>query len=130
MRFQEIKGYLKLSDPQTDGDPKTTHWVDKINPILSDFLKASRRHLTPGRDVSIDEQLIGFRGRSRHTLTIGSKEAGTGFKSYCICWDNYLISLRFTSKTAKISDFRNNKSLGLPDTQAVVVELLRELPRP
>ena len=137
VRFEEIKRYLKISNPQTEGDPKTTHWIDKIKSILSNFLMASRRHLTPGRDVAIDEQLVGFRGRSRHTLTIASKEAGTGFKCYCLCSSNYLLSLRFTSKTVKISDFINSKRwelsdevVRLPDTQAVVVELLQELSRP
>ena len=126
--FQEIKRYLKISNPLTDKEThNTVYWPDKIEPLLTDFLKASRKHLTPGRDVSVDEQLEGFRGRSQHTLTIGSKEAGTGFKSYCLCWGNYLLGLKYTSKVAKITGLIKPPGLDLPDTQAVVVQLLKEL---
>ena len=129
--FQEIKRYLKISNPLTDKVTyNTTYWPDKLEPLLTDFLKASRRHLTPGRDVSVDEQLEGFRGRSLHTLTIDSKQAGTGFKSYCLCWENYLLGLKYTSKIAKITGLKKSPGLDLPDTQAVVVQLLQELPQP
>ena len=62
--FQEIKRYLKISNFLTD---KETHnivyWLNKIKLLLIDFLKASKKHLTFERNVSIDEQLKSFRKR-------------------------------------------------------------------
>ena len=102
-RWQQIKRYLKINDPRNrkDQDSYGQFWPSKVDPILTDILEASRHYLQPGRDIAIDEQLIGFRGRSRHTLTIPSKKAGTGFKCYCLCNDNYLLNLYWTSKKEK-----------------------------
>ena len=74
VKFQEIKRYLKVLNPMTDKETyNTTNWPNKIESLLTDFLKASRKHLTAGRDVSVDEQLEGFRGRSQHMLTVGNR---------------------------------------------------------
>jgi len=45
VRFQEIKRYLKISNPLTDGDSMSADWPHKIEPLLSDVLNASKRHL-------------------------------------------------------------------------------------
>jgi len=51
--------------------------------------------------VSVDEQLILFKGRFKHTMNILSKG---GFKIYCLCSENYLYAFMYTSKTTKIVD--------------------------
>lgn len=61
VKFQEIKRYLKVSNPMIDKETyNIRNWPDKIESLLIDFLKTSRKHLTAGRDVSVDEQLEGF----------------------------------------------------------------------
>ena len=97
---------------------------------MTDFLTAAKKHLISGLAVAVDEQLKAFRERSRHTLTITSKEAGRDFKSYCLTSEKYLYSFKFTSKTTKISGLIKPKGQRLPNTQAVVTQLLRELPKP
>lgn len=129
-RFQEIKRYLKISNSYTDGDSMSADWSHKLEPLLSDFLNASKRHLKPGRDVSIDKILELFKGRSKHTMKIDAKRARKGFKAYCLTSESYLLSLKFSSKTTKISGLLKPRGQGLPDTQAVVVQLARELPKP
>ena len=62
---------------------------ESLNPWYSHIRKTSRDLLTPGREISVDEQLILFKGRSAHTMQIGSKEAGIGFKIYSLCAENY-----------------------------------------
>ena len=60
-------------------------------------------------------------------MIIDSKEAGTGFKFYCLCWSNYLLSLKYIFKIAKITGLIKSSGLDLSDTQAVVIQLLKEL---
>jgi len=54
--------------------------------------------------VSVDEQLILFKGRSKHIMNILSKEADRGFKIYCLCSENYLYAFMYASKITKIVD--------------------------
>ena len=68
---------------------------------LDHFLTACMTHARPGRDVSVDEQLILFKGRSKHTMNITSKAAGKGFKIYSLCCGNYLLGLHFASRIIK-----------------------------
>ncbi len=70
-RFDQIKRFLKLSDPNTDPEPKSPGyeklWTAKLEPFSTLFQQACKQYLHPGRNVSVDEQLILFKGRSKHT---------------------------------------------------------------
>lgn len=129
-KWQQIKRYLHISNPDTDGDSAESAWTDKIEPLLGDFLKASQKHLTPGRDVSFDELLELFKGRSKHTLQIDCKAVGKDFKAYVLCSGSYLFDLTWSSKTEGISGLDLTKTEGLPETQAIVVQMLERLPHP
>ena len=103
-------------------------WYAKVEPLYSDFIKSSCTYMVPGRDVSVDEQLILFKGRSRHSMSIGTKAAGYGFKIYSLCVEKYLYNFLFTSKTSKISLLKRTK--GLSDSSSVVLQLAKSLPQP
>lgn len=123
LRWQQIKRYLKISDPRSERDSKGPDWYAKLEPIYSDFLKASQRYYLPGRDVSIDEQLVVFKGRSRHSMLIPSKRAGKGFKIYSLCHDNYVIM--FSSRASKISGLK--RLPGFTDSSTMVAQIFRSL---
>ena len=127
-RWQQIKQFLKISNPITDVDSFGPGWYTKVEPLYSDFVKSSRTYLVPGREVSVDEQLILFKGRSRHSMSIGTKAAGYGFKIYSLCVENYLYNFLFTSKMTKISLLEQTK--GLSDSSSVVLQLAKSLPKP
>lgn len=99
-RWAQIKRYLKISNPIEDEkiDTRGPDWWKKLDPLVTEFRSASKRYWTPGSHVSVDEQLVGFRGRCAHTMQLACKAAGVGFKLYSICQDNYLIDFLFTSK--------------------------------
>lgn len=126
-RWHQIKRYLKISNPRTDLDSKEANWYTKIKPLYTDFVKASMASLKPGRNVSVDEQLILFKGRSRHTMRIGTKAAGVGFKIYSLCSESYLYNFFFTSRVSKISNLK--KKPGLTDSSTVVYRLCESLPQ-
>jgi hypothetical protein len=78
--------------------------------------------------VSVDEQLILFKGRFKHTMNILSKEADRGFKIYCLCSENYLYAFMYASKTTKIVDLHQIQDFS--PSASMVVQIVKSLPRP
>jgi len=72
--------------------------------------------------VSVDEQLILFKGRFKHIMNILSKEADRGFKIYCLCSENYLYAFMYASKITQIQDFSPSASM--------IVQIVKSLSRP
>ncbi len=104
-RFCQILRYWKISDPDENLDSKGPDFWKKLEPLASDIRKASRQYWKPGRNVSVDEQLILFRGRFKHTMMLSTKAAGVGFKIYSLCQENYMLDFLFTSKICLSPDF-------------------------
>lgn len=52
---QQIKRYLKISNPPTDLDSIGPNWYTKTEPLYMDFVKASVANLKPGENVSMDK---------------------------------------------------------------------------
>ena len=101
-RFKQIKRFLKLNNRRMEPScmGKGADWWKKLEPLATGFREASLEYYKPGSIISIDEQLIKFKDRSRHTLQITSKQAGKGIKVYSLCQDKYLISFLFASKVS------------------------------
>ena len=135
-RFQQIKRFLKINNGQTEpiGLGQGPDWWKKLEPLATDFRKTSLKHCRPGSMISIDEQLVLFKGRSRHTLQITTKSAHKGFKIYSLCQDNYLLSFMFASKSSRISELKTVRQLGflpkdkLTPSALLVIQLCKELP--
>ena len=105
VRFQQIKRYFKMSDLSNEPDSYDPDWWKKLKSLATDFQKISQKLYVPGPHVSIDEQLILFKGRSRHTLKMVAKEAGEGFKIYSLCEENYLLAFLFASKVSRMREW-------------------------
>ena len=135
-RFQQIKRFLKINNGRTEPSRlgKGPDWWKKLEPLATDFRKASLEHCIPGSNISIDEQLVLFKGRSRHIMQITTKSAHKGFKIYSYCQDNYLLSFLFAFKFSKISQLKTARQLGflikdgLTLSALVVIQLCKELP--
>jgi len=131
-RFEQIKRFLKLSDPNTNPEPKSSGyeklWTAKLKPFSTLFQQACKQYLHSGRNVSVDEQLILFKGRFKHTMNIPSKEADRGFKIYCLCSENYLYAFMYASKTTKIVDLHQIQDFS-PST-SMIVQIVKSLPQP
>ena len=99
--WEQIKRYLKIPNPNETFDTQGPDWWKKLEPLVIEFRKASQKYWIPGSHVSVDEQLILFKGRSCHTMQIASKAAGIGFKVYSLCDNNYLFDFLFSSKVRR-----------------------------
>ena len=101
-RWEQLKRFFKVSNLYEDEkiDTRGSDWWKKLEPLATNFRKASRKYWIPGSHLSVDEQLILFKGRSCHTMQIPTKAAGVGFKVYSLCQENYLFDFLFSSKVS------------------------------
>jgi Transposase IS4 len=102
-RFQQISRYLKVNEPE---DLPDEQWFMKINPLADAFRAATTPELYElPQNLGINEQLIKFSGRSKHTMQMSTKAAGEGYKIYSLCCPNgYMIDFRFTSAEQKVAE--------------------------
>ncbi len=86
-RFQEILTMMRFDDRAT----RQQRWfVDKFVPIrevFDMFTDSCRRHYSPGECLTVDEQLVAFRGRCPFKQYMPSKPSKYGLKSW-LCVDS------------------------------------------
>lgn len=116
-RFQQILRCIYVGDLDAKGEEKVT---DFINVLSENF----RRIYSPGRELSIDESLILFRGRLRFRQYMKLKKAKYGIKFFELTTsDGYVLNIIMYEGAKK-----NN---GQPDqdktkkTEKIVMKLLR-----
>jgi hypothetical protein len=109
-RWKQIKRYLKIFNLLDDEkvNIRDSDWWKKLNSLIDDFRKVSKKYWTSDSHVSIDEQLIEFRERFVHAMQLICKAIEVSCKLYSLCQKNYLIDFLFISKiwsqNMKISD--------------------------
>ena len=75
-RFEQIMRYFHISSPgQT-----TTQWHMKLEPLASLLRTKFQKYVVLGQNVSFDEMIVPFSGRSQHTLKMKNKPVLEGFK--------------------------------------------------
>ncbi|XP_022093378.1 piggyBac transposable element-derived protein 4-like isoform X3 [Acanthaster planci] len=79
-RFQDILTMLRFDNKATRAQRKSTDKFAPIREIFEMFARACRRHFSPSESVTIDEQLIAFRGRCSFRQYMPKKPAKYGLK--------------------------------------------------
>ncbi|KAG0005724.1 hypothetical protein BGZ80_005403 [Entomortierella chlamydospora] len=121
-RFQQLKRYLHVSHP----DDEETHWFSKMEPLSSKLAKDFSRYYVPSTDVSIDEMIIRFSGRSAHTVRMKNKPTPEGYKILSLCHAGYTFAFLYTSRIKSIVGVEAIP--GLSATFSAVVHLAQILP--
>ena len=80
----------------------------KLELLATDIQKASLKYYQSSHQVSINKQLIGFKGRSRYTMTINNKIEKKGIKVYSLCDGNYLLDFLIASKISALFKLTDN----------------------
>jgi len=101
-RFQQLKRYLHISDPQVELDLK--HWHAKVDPLASILRERFQKYYLPGTKFAIDEMVVRFSGRSRHTLKIRNKPIKEGYKIIALCDHGYTYDFLWYSSTQGIAE--------------------------
>lgn len=121
VRYQQIKRFLHISQPGRQVDM----YFDKLEPLLSHIRTISKKLYTPSSNVSIDEMIIRFSGRSAHTVRMKNKPTPEGFKILSLCEAGYTYTFLPTSR---IVPSQIPSIPGLNQTGCMVDHLVQQLP--
>jgi hypothetical protein len=97
-RFQQIKRYFHVSPPLAS-HLSTARWHTKLEPLCSLLRTKFQAYVVLGQNVSFDEMMVPFAGRSKHTLKMKNKPISEGFKIWALCDHGYLWDFLFYSRT-------------------------------
>ena len=100
-RFEQIQRYFHISDPYED-KPISRTWYGKVWPLYKVLRQQFKAYVVLSQDVSFDEMMVPFTGRSSHILKMKNKPIAEGFKIWALCnhgytWD-FLWYSRLKSK--------------------------------
>jgi hypothetical protein len=124
-RFLQIQRYLHLCDPDIPIECDE-NWFKKVEPISSRIRERCMELIVPATQCAVDEMMIRFHGRSKHTVRMPKKPIKEGFKVFAICQGGYTYDWRFTSPKTGIAELVRYP--GLAPTQSVVLDLAKSLP--
>jgi hypothetical protein len=95
-RHRHFKCFLTSVNPRVE-PPSRDHFPNwKLHPLLKWMMKVCPDAVFIGRNLSCDEQTIGFKGQHRDKQRITYKKAeGDGFLTDCLCSDGYTYSFYF-----------------------------------
>jgi hypothetical protein len=91
-RFLQLLRCFHLSDPSNPGAPGDR--IHKIRHLNNNIIQQSQSVYYPGRHLTIDEAMVGFKGRTKLKQHIPAKSADTGFKIWMLvdCATNYVFN--------------------------------------
>ncbi len=131
-RWKQIHWYFHVWDPALDhsASNRTARPYEKVNPFAKLLLTAFQRYWKPATDITIDECIEGFTGRSKDTVYIPTKPNPIRFKIWVLADQGYMFDLLWHVK----GDGKDQGPQGLriiwekkgfSKTQAVILELIR-----
>ena len=117
----------KKTDPDTGKFVKlvsaSTGPLHKLEPMISYVRMKWGRGWRPAMRLSLDEQTIGYKGRSALAIRIKDKKEGDGYQLECICDRGYTITFWFR---CDILPCKQDK--GISDRDARCAWLVEQLP--
>src|SRR6266498_1497831 len=75
-----------------------TFWYSKVEPLATHIQTVSQSICIPSSNISIDEMIARFSGRSAHTVRIKNKPTPEGYKILSLCDAGYTYTFIFTSR--------------------------------
>ena len=128
LRFEMIGAALHIKDDTSDKDNNLVKFVPFMNKLSAKF----REYYNLEKNITIDESMIHFKGRSDYTFYISMKPIKYGFKLHVLtesstgyCY-NYLLDLDNLSKYLKV--IKSEKNNGNKYIEFTVLSLMSYLP--
>ncbi|KAL2087193.1 hypothetical protein ACEWY4_018252 [Coilia grayii] len=84
-RFEDIRRFLRFDDKRTRATRLETDHSAAFRYIWDLFLVNCRQRFIPSDCVTVDEQLVPFRGRTKFMQYMNSKPAKYGIKMFWVC---------------------------------------------
>ena len=114
-RFAQIKSFFHLSPPTNSRLP-ATRFFEKVEPIASILMANFQSVITPATSVSIDEIIVRFTSRSKHTIMMRGKPCPVGYNVLALCEAGYLYDFIFSSPKTGYSGVPANPTEGVIST--------------
>ncbi|XP_028437853.1 piggyBac transposable element-derived protein 4-like [Perca flavescens] len=109
-RFHALSRVLQFDDRETRGARRALDKLAAIQEVWDAWVRRLPRLYNPGPDVTVDEQLVPFRGRCSFRQYMPSKPARYGLKSWVACdaGSSYLWNMQvYTGKSVSGEPERN-----------------------
>ena len=105
-RFEQLCGRLHFNDNRSAPERGTPGYdkLYKIRPVIDDICAKSKTLYNPGKNISVDEAMVKFKGRSSIKQYQPLKPIKRGFKVWC----------RSDSTNGYIDNFTGKSDEGLP----------------
>ena len=100
LRPWHFKCCFACQDPKITVPSKKTHPNFKVNEYFQHIQTIFCYCWMPGRDLSTDDQKMGFKGQHDENLRITYKKEGDGFQCDCIADNGYTFTLYFRNQPA------------------------------
>ena len=97
---KQFKAFFCVQDPMKIAPSRKERPTYKIDPFLVHVQERSMRAWRMGRDISGDEQTLGFQGRHADKLQITYKAEGDGFQCDALCDSGYTWTFFFCNMPA------------------------------
>lgn len=127
VRFEQLKRYFQVSDPTLE-KPDDRDWFHRVGPLSSKLRNAFQKYFLPDSKVSIDEMMVRFFGRSKHTIKMKNKPVKQGYKIWALCYQGYTYSFLYYSGVKTIGTAEAPSIHGLSPTSSTVIQLAQSLP--
>ena len=94
-RWEQIHRFFKISlkSERTPGQP----WWYKVDPMLTIVRQNIKNAVFPANWLAVDELMIPFQGRTKHSIKIRGKPIKEGFKMWCLGFKGYIWTFSFHS---------------------------------
>lgn len=142
-RFTQLQRFFHISAPIEDAplepsdeeveamteeelEAQKLQWWHKMKPLLTPFRNNCQKYWKPGSNVAIDEMMVRFFGRSKHTVDMRNKPIKRGYKFWALCEAGYLYNFIYYSRTLKTGELKRHE--GLTDTGSMIYQLALTLP--
>ncbi|KAF8241318.1 hypothetical protein K440DRAFT_471075, partial [Wilcoxina mikolae CBS 423.85] len=117
--FTQIKRYLHVSDPDLTHALPDAEWYQKLEPFSSSIHTRSQELAVLGTNTSVNEIMVCFLGRSKHTVRMPKKPIKEGFEIFAICQWGYTYNWLYCSRKIGIEELSPHPKLAA--TQAAVL---------
>src|SRR6266542_243201 len=114
---------MHISDYMTP----STFWYFKVEPLATHIRTVSQSICIPSSNVSIDEMIARFSGRSAYTVRIKNKPIPEGYKILFLCDSGYTYTFIFTSRIQNQPEVQQIPNLGKIGSE--VYHLVSKLPK-
>ena len=103
---------------------------NKIENWSNHLQQTSTRYWKPASDVSVDEAMVRYTGKSTETVHLPAKPIPMGYKLWVVADSGYFLRWSFHAKSSGPVGYDASLYPELAPTQGIVIDLLSRLPAP